>query len=154
MPTQGWICDTCGGQISAPEHGWVEWINVPAGMKHKVRGMRLVHHAPASPKRPDQNCQYDEQEEFAKDRGTVGDRSLRRYLGPDGLMEFLEHMADPAFKNVDIAEMCKRVQIPGYDLAKGYFEKAIGESVIELNCPRGFYSQQQIQGVIDEYELG
>jgi hypothetical protein len=44
--------------------------------------------------------------------------------------------------------MIKRIQVPGFDQAKGYFEREIQEGMIELNQPKGFYTKQQIQAVI------
>jgi len=115
--------------------------------------MRLVHHAPASPRAPKGHCQFNEPAELQKDHGTVADRSLVDYMDSDGLMNLLEHAADPTFGDIDIPEMIKRLQVPGYDLAKRCFDQAIQEGVIELNCPRGFYTQQQIEAVISHYAL-
>jgi len=44
--------------------------------------------------------------------------------------------------------MIKRIHVPGYDLAKGCVDRAIHEGVIQLDCPKGFYTQAQIEEVI------
>jgi hypothetical protein len=75
------------------------------------------------------------------------------YIGPDGLMSMLEHAADPEFKLIDVMGLIKRLQVPGYDQAKAYFDRAIPEGVIELTQPKGYYCQREIQAVIDHYEL-
>lgn len=147
-----WVCDTCGQPILKAEDGWVEWINVPQRSGgYRVRDMRLVHHVPTSPRVPNAHCQFDERRELAKDEGIVGDRSLVDYIGPDGLMNLLEHAADPSFEDIDIHEVIKRIQVPGYDLAKSHFDAAVQEGVIDLNQPKGFYTQRQIESVIAEY---
>jgi hypothetical protein len=148
-----WICDTCGEQITDPQHGWVEWTRVGMGMNAQIHDMRLVHHATASPKQPDSSCQCNNQEENAKNGGFIEHRPLRDYVGPDGLMSLLGHLADPTFKGIDIPELIKRFHVPGYDLAKGYFNEAVGEHILELNCEPGFYRQDEIQAVLDHYEL-
>lgn len=151
---QTWVCNTCGISIEKAADGNVEWINVPTNSTEWVaRDMRIVHHITASLNAPDGSCQFDEAKEFLKDQGTVGDRSLTDYIGPDGLMNLLEHAADPSFRDIDVMEMIKRIHIPGYDRAKGHFEVAVREEVIELNGPPGFYFQRQIQEVIDHYSL-
>jgi len=149
-----WICDTCGERIIDPQHGWVEWIQVGTGRNTRVRDMRIVHHRPASPRQPEGRCQFNGQDENAKDGGGIGDRPLLSYLGPDGLMNLLEHLADPTFKDIDIPELIKRIHVPGYDLAKRYFDEAVSEGVIELNQEPGFYTQREIKAVLDHYDLG
>jgi len=72
-------------------------------------------------------------------KGEVCDRPLKGYLGPDRLMIGLEHAADPELKTMDVMGMIKRIQVPGYDQATTYFDRAIMEGVIELNQLKGFY---------------
>ena len=150
-----WICDSCGQPILKPEDGWVEWTKARVGENlWVVTQMRLVHHCTASPKAPDGTCQFDEADEFQNDKATVSDRPLKDYLGSDGLMRLLEHAADPAFKIIDVIGMLKRIQVPGYDQAKGFFDRAIQEGVIELNQPKGFYTLYEIEAVIEHYDSG
>ena len=149
-----WICDTCGMPILKHEDGWVEWTKAHmAGNQWVVKQMRLVHHLAASPRAPGGTCEFNDVVELQKNNVSVCSRPMKDYLGHDGLMRLLEYAVDPEFKNIDIAEMIKRFQIPGYDQAKQYFDRAIQKGVIELDCPKGFYTQQQIKAVIDHYEL-
>ena len=143
-----WICDTCGQPITQPKAGWVEWIQVNGGSDQwYARDMRLVHGAPES------QCQFNQAKEYQKDHGTEAGRPLADFVGPNGLMNLLDRAADPAYKNIDITELIKRIQVPGYDLAKRCFDQAIQEGVIELNGPKGFYNQNQIEAVISHYAL-
>jgi len=151
---QSWICETCGQLIRTPKDGWVEWTLVGTGSsEYKVRDIRIVHFRPASPRGPEGNCQFDQSQEWENGKATIADSSLEEWVGPDGLMNFLEHAARPEFKGIDMMEMLKRVQVPGYDRAKSFFNKALAEGVIELRGPEGFYSQAEIRSVLEHYGL-
>src|SRR5580698_7288492 len=78
----GWVCDVCEEQIKTAGDGWVQSISVTDGAGNaKERDLSLVHHLPASPlmERRPHGCQFDEQMEFHKDGGIVGDLSLADY---------------------------------------------------------------------------
>lgn len=143
--TQTWICDTCGLSIDRPEDGYVERLTIPTDTHLRiVQEMRLVH--------KNNRCQFNEREAPRNKHILLEDRSLKDYIGSDGLMDLLEHLVDPACKNIDVVEMIKRIQIPGYDIARKHFNDAIREGVIiPLQAP-GFYSQQDIWDVIAYYE--
>ena len=162
---KGWICDTCGEIIQGKEDGWVEWIEFPEGghsfqeyiesqrkggdIKLRGRNLRLVHHYPASHRTSKYRCQFDQDYERRKDGGEVGDSSLESFLGPDGLMRFLDFIAENRFPNVqEVLEMIKRLLIPGYEHARLHFDSAISEGVIEPN-PFKNYSQSEIDAVLD-----
>ncbi len=151
---QTWVCDTCGKTINSPKEGWVEWTTIPsAGITRIVREMRIVHNRTASPHGPYGSCQFDEWHEFANGKGIVFGSSLQDYIGPDGLMKLVAEAADPIFQNIDIMEIITRIQVPGYDRAKGHLAKAVAEGVIQSKRPKGFYSQAEIRGVLEHYGL-
>lgn len=147
-----WICDTCGGLIKNINDGWVEWIHQTGnGNSGRLirRDLRLVHHKPASPRRSAHGCQFNEDHEFQKDSGIVGDLPLEDFLGPGGLMHLLAmiEVDEPAF-TACVVEMIKRLHIPGYEHARAHFDAAIREGVIEPNMRQGFYSMGQIKATL------
>lgn len=148
METKTWICDTCGQEIKKVEDGWVEWIIFPG--KEGGRDLRLVHHRPASPaKGAGGKCQFDQDYEYKKDGGIIGDLPLSRFLGPNGLMLLLSFIYEGRLPTSLILEMIKRLHIPGYEHARFYFEEALNEDVFDPNMPPGFYWQDDIRAVLE-----
>lgn len=151
MPeTTFWICDSCGERINRVEDGWVEWIVVrdQADNKH-ARDLRLVHHRPASPLKDGVGCQINGHHEYKKDGGLLNDMPLSYFVGPDGLMHLLALLADEEFPRDIVLEMIKRLHIPGYEIARNYFQEAMDRGVFEPNMMPGYYHQCQIEEVIN-----
>ncbi|MFG0753797.1 hypothetical protein ACF8O8_13350 [Pseudomonas sp. TYF_14] len=148
-----WICDTCGGRINSVKDGWVEWQSCQNEEGHWVKhSPRLVHHLPASPLKG--GCQYDGDFIFENGRNIVGDMPLDNYVGTDGLINLLEFLSDQSFELEQTLELIKRIQIPNYDLARSYFDEAIGEGVFEPNAKPGYYGQDQINRVKEWIDAG
>jgi hypothetical protein len=143
LQTTSWICDSCGEIIDRIEDGWVEWIHYVD--RRKIgRGLRLVHHQPASPRKD--GCQYDTA--HLHDKEGLSDDGLESFVGPDGLMRLLSKLAEGSLPQESVIDMIQRIHIPGYEAARRHFQTAIGEDVIEPNLPKGFYWQSQIAAVI------
>jgi len=147
-----WICDTCGEKIENAKDGWVEWITVTDGDDKEGRDLRLVHHMPASPRKQPPGCQHDESSEFAEDRGILSDMSLEDFLGPNGLMRFLVFIHKDELPKDDVLEMIKRLFIPGYEVARFHFDKAMYEGVFEPNNPNHYHFQDQIEATLEYVE--
>ena len=139
MDNRTWICDSCEKPIIDPEHGWVEWLGNQGTIG---RGLRLVHKQSDSPRAPDGQCRYD-------DDSCHNDFGLSDLLGPDGLMQLLEFLADGTIIKEEVLEMIKRLHIPGYEHARLHFDAAIAEGVFEPNTASGYYSQEQINAVLE-----
>jgi hypothetical protein len=146
-----WKCDTCGKTINSVEDGWVEWLSITDFEKNtsKDYGLRLVHHKPASPRKSEHGCQYDEQNEYKADGAVVQDLPLEEYVGGFGLMNLLELIDEKELPSEEVVEMIKRLHVPLYEQARNHFESAISEGVIEPNGRPGFYTQQQMEMVIE-----
>ena len=141
-----WTCDTCGETIATAEDGWVEWITYRDENGRRARDFRLVHHRPASPRR--NGCQFDEREEFARDKGTVSDLPLRNFLGMDGLNYLLCLIHEGEIPLVQLVEMIKRLHITGYEEARFFIKSAMHEGVYEPNKPEGFPTQAEIREIL------
>lgn len=139
---QTWICDVCGEPITSARDGWVEWLSNRAGGK----GLRLVHHKPASPRG---SCQYDSRSDAYGQGFTLSDLPLDEFLGPDGLMLLLSMLAEGELPKEEVLEMAKRLHIPGYEHARHHFARAISEGAFEPNMPEGYYWQSDIQATLD-----
>ncbi len=151
MNTSTWICDNCGELLQRAEDGYVEWLITQADEhgNRRGRGLRLVHHLPAS---PHHSCQYDEDEEFRRDGSILQSLSLEQFLGPDGLMLLLSMLARDKLPKADVLEMIKRLHIPGYEHARQHFQRAIDDGVFEPNVPEGYYWQSNINAVLEFLE--
>jgi len=158
QPTTTWICDTCGELIETVEAGWVEWLVIvnryDTADKRQGRGLRLVHHQPASPRRMARygSCQYDAHAEFQRDGASLYDLPLSSFLGPDGLNLLLSMIAEDELPTEDVLEMTKRLHIPGYEHARRHFARAIAEGVFEPNMLKGYYWQHDIEAVLKAIE--
>lgn len=138
-----WICDSCGGLIESADDGWVEWV-APVGAMG--RGLRLVHHTVRGSL---SKCMYNQQAEYAKDKGVIGDLQLSEFLGADGLMTLLEFISDKKLPTEEVLELIKRLHIPGYEHARHTFDEAIDEGVFEPNTAPKYYMQSDIQATLD-----
>lgn len=144
-----WTCDNCGEPVRRVEDGYVEWMMV--GRKHPRtgRGLRLVHHQPASPHAPEGSCYHNEEREHRQDAVFYQSMHLSAFLGTDGLMVLLSMLAEGELPKSEVLELIKRLHIPGYEQARFHFDEAIAEGVFEPNTPKGYYWQHDIQAVLD-----
>jgi hypothetical protein len=145
--TRWWLCDTCGQRIAHPKDGWVEWLVRFEGPQSVGKGLRLVHHRPASPLIG--GCQYHERQEFALDRSTVHDLPLESFLGDNGLTRLLALLAEARLPQAEVIEMIKRLHTPGYERARLHAEGAMSEGVFSPNMPEGLFSQRQIEAILE-----
>jgi hypothetical protein len=136
--------------MSDPQAGWVEWLAAEDTKgKSKVSGLRLVHRLNTSPRRRDPyGCQYDQRDEFRKNRGIIEGLPLDRFAGPDGLMLLLSMIAERELPVQELIELAKRVQIPGYEAVHELVHDAVSEGVIAPSISSGFYLQCEIWDVL------
>jgi hypothetical protein len=146
----GWRCDHCGELVRNLQAGWVEWLAAEdAKGKPKVSGLRLVHHRNASPRRREPyGCQYNPRDEFRKNRAIVEGLALDRFAGPDGLMLLLSMIAEGELPMLELIELAKRVQIPGYEAVCEVVHDAVREGVIAPSISAGFYLRCEIWDVL------
>lgn len=139
-----WTCDSCRKPISSLEDGWLEWLTAPSGGCH---GLRLVHRMEIGLPLG-YRCSYDDLRERAKSGSELMDLPLSEFLGPDGLMDLICMREDPNFASLsEIAEMTKRLHIPGYEEAMYHFAEAILAGYLPEPPTAGNYSQQDISAV-------
>jgi hypothetical protein len=145
-----WFCDTCGGVIKDSTHGWVEWLTKTEG-KRTEYGLRVVHHAPHSPRRP-ASCQYDARAELNLHGAIVSDTHLDRFLGPDGLIYLLLWLEQDKLPKKELFELIRRLHIKDYELVRKHLNRAVAENIIDEAYPPAYYSQEQIKAVLDWIE--
>jgi hypothetical protein len=63
-------------------------------------------------------CRYDSLKEFRNGKTIVERLPLERFVGPDGLMMLFSLLAAGNLPRGEVLELAKRVQIPGYELAR------------------------------------
>ncbi|MFP2930048.1 hypothetical protein ACLESO_33600 [Pyxidicoccus sp. 3LG] len=141
-----WYCDVCGQTILHSKDGWVEWLVRGEAGERVGRGLRLVHHRPASP-RP-AGCQYVEREELNRDGSILADLELESFLGADGLTELLSIFSRYNLPPEQVIKMIQRLHTPGYERARFHAEEASAEGIIDSNLPGGFYRQDEIAKVL------
>lgn len=137
----GWHCDSCAGLVTSASDGRVEWLASEdnAGAAAVVHGLHLVHCG---------SCRYDARAVFRKRRSVVEGLSLERFIGPDGLILLLSLLAAEELPAAEVIELAKRVQIPGYELARNL----VGEKKLPKLVPpalgHGCYLQSEINEVL------
>lgn len=111
----GWRCATCCQLITSVSDGWVEWLaSEDDGGGTILNGLRLVHR---------ESCRYDPGAVFRNGRSVVEGLSLERFVGPDGLILLLSLLVAGELPMAEVVELAKRVQIPGYELARNLVGK-------------------------------
>ena len=132
----GWHCDCCARLITNISDGWVEWLASEDDSGATVLdGLRLVHR---------ESCRYDWRIVFRNRRSVVEGLCLERFMGPDGLVLLLSLLAAGELPALHVIELAKRVQIPGYELARNFVG---GEKLQEFLLPslgHGCYLQSEI----------
>lgn len=79
----------------------------------------------------------------------MSDLPLSQFVGDDGLMLLLENIAeDDRGLREDWLELTKRLHIAGYGQARGHFERAIYDGIIEPRRKPGFHDQRDINATI------
>jgi hypothetical protein len=146
----GWRCATCGALITRIEDGWVEWLAAEGEEGNTVlKDLRLVHRGSADSETSYRaECRYDCRHEFRKDNSIVEGLPLARFVGPDGLMLLLSFLAIGEMPKDDVLELAKRVQIPGYELARGLFQSALHERLIIPAIGERYYLQSELEALL------
>jgi hypothetical protein len=132
----GWHCDSCARLITNVSDGWVEWLASEDDSGATIlNGLRLVHR---------ESCRYDARTVFRNRRSVVEGLCLERFIGLDGLVLLLSLLAAGELPTVEVIELAKRVQIPGYEVARNLVG---GENLPQLLLPclgHGCYLQSEI----------
>lgn len=136
----GWHCATCDGLITSVCDGWVEWLASEDETGATIlNGLRLVHR---------EYCRYDTRIVFRDRRSVVEGLCLDRFLGPDGLALLLSLLAAGELPTVEVIELTKRVQIPGYELARNMVGAAKLHQVFPPSLGHGCYLQSELAEVL------
>jgi hypothetical protein len=145
----GWRCDSCGELINSIEGGWVEWLASESDRGQEVlRGLRLVHRGSIRPNGNKKGCRYDSLKEFRNGKTIVEGLPLERFVGPDGLMMLFSFLAAGNLPQGEILELAKRIQIPGYELARSLLQESTSSKVVTQLLGHGCYLQSEIREMI------
>jgi hypothetical protein len=138
--SMGWHCACCTQLISSISEGWVEWLaSEDDHGAETLSGLRLVHR---------ESCRYDPRKVFQSDRSVVEGLSLERFVGADGLNLLLSLLAAGELPAAEVIEMAKRVQIPGYELARNLIGQQNLPDVLPPWLGHGCYLQSEIAELI------
>lgn len=148
-PLGEWICDSCGKSIVRPADGWVEWQGTDnADGKQHIRGMRIVHHRPASPCTVSSRCQY-----HPTATRDLRDLPMSLLVGTDGLAQLLtmlDSTAD-AESRAQVLEVVRRLHIPYYEGARLSWERAQSDGYFAGANEYWPYTQEALHGIIGRY---
>ena len=145
IPLKQWICDNCGGIIETVKDGWLEWYEEKNAETdgYYSTGFRIVHH--------ERDCQYNGDALHASGK-SLSDTGLRYYTGPDGLTVLLGMIEEMNVNLEQMIEIIRRLHLPNYEEARQYWERAVNEGFIVMDCvATRCYTQSYLQLVIKEY---
>ena len=132
----GWHCDSCAQLITSVNDGWVEWLASEDDTGASIlNGLRLVHR---------ESCRYDARMVFRNRRSVVEGLCLERFIGPDGLILLLSLLAEGELPTVEVIELAKRVQVPGYELARNLVGEGNLPQLLPPSLGHGCYLQSEI----------
>ena len=143
IPPQQWICDKCGKVIEKPEDGWLEWLE-----DHHGRGsFKIVHHAAAS-RYPVKKRSCYHYPHHPQGQGLY----LGPFLGPDGLAQLSVWVYSPGVKDLkEWVEMFRRLHVPHYEETRRCWRAAQSDDYFEGLVEEDRYSQDVLQGIIQQY---
>jgi hypothetical protein len=145
----GWRCDSCGGLITSIDAGWVEWLSSEGDRGEDVlSGLQLVHHGSVLPNGAGRGCRYDRLKEFRNRKTIVEGLPLERFVGLDGLMMLFSLLSDGSLPRDEILELAKRVQIPGYELARDLSADLTSSNTVSQVLGHRCYLQLEIREMI------
>ena len=136
----GWHCDSCAGLITSISDGWVEWLASEDDTGATIlNGLRLVHR---------ESCRYDAHTVFRNRRSVVEGLCLERFIGDDGLILLLSLLAVGELPTIEVIELAKRVQVPGYELARNLVGEENLPQLLLPSLGHGCYLQSEINEVL------
>jgi hypothetical protein len=145
----GWRCDSCGELITSIDDGWVEWLSSEGDRGEDVlSGLQLVHHGSVLPNGAGRGCRYDRLKEFRNRKTIVEGLALERFVGLDGLMMLFSLLSDGSLPRDEILELAKRVQIPGYELARDLSADLTSSNTVSQVLGHRCYLQLEIREMI------
>lgn len=137
-----WICDNCNKPIAQPGDAWVEWLiskGVTGNFSYVKKSLRIVH----------SECRYKEDEVYREYKAQIASNRFVNFQGPDGLIDLLGCIAENKMPQDEVLEIIKRVHIPRYELARPYFNEAISLGLVDAYGAYGYYSQADLQRILD-----
>ena len=140
-----WYCDLCGKIIENPRQGIVEWLTVSTN--GNSYGLHLVHRVSSD---TPQRCQYEPKSIFRDLNATISSIPMTKFLGPDGLQEFLSILASDRLPKLEVLVMIKRFHVPGYEVVRPHIIKASALGVISSS--QDILHQKDIQLIINFLE--
>ena len=145
----GWRCDSCGERITSIDAGWVEWLSSEGDRGEDVlSGLHLVHHGSVLPNGAGQDCRYGRLKEFRTRKTIVEGLPLERFVGPDGLMMLFSLLTDGSLPRDEILELAKRVQVPGYEVARDLSADLTSSITVSQVLGHRCYLQLEIREMI------
>lgn len=151
-PTNTWTCDVCQQAIMKPADGVVAWFTPDNADEQGSPGhdIRIIHNFGASPFEAVHRCYFRSVVELQREQANLADDTLDRFQGPDGFMRLFEMLATKELPETELIEIIKRIHVPLYEAARLLMANALKEGTIEGSVAPGFWTQQQMQTVLEE----
>ena len=149
-PFKKWVCDVCGKEIEKVEDGYVVWSENEQGQIDRIRILHKNNHVNGERVT---GCDHDPTyrmslplESFLGDEGKVRLLSLID-PGADFREDYKEHIADMRL----FVEFFRRVQLPHYEEARIYWNKAHGDGFFAGANENWTYLPQTLKALIESY---
>jgi len=151
-PLRQFICDNCGGIITSPKEGWVEWLEEGDDIMYNSQyGFKIVHY--------NQKCYFYPDQKFPNSNGMP----LEYFVGEEGyiwLLSFLDigpflmkEYKGPSVKDMrEFVGLMRRLTLPYYEEARLYFGNLRADDEFVLD--HSIYEQENLKRIIKKYGQG
>ncbi|MBA4316776.1 MAG: hypothetical protein C0412_00090 [Flavobacterium sp.] len=144
-PLNQFICDHCKNIIRNPEEGYLSWIE-----NNTEYGIRIVHNLHSD------HYAHTNRKCFPNDPDPL-DGELGQFLGASGLGLLTHIMYNKETQTLlsgtwsNFFEIIRRLQIPYYEEARAYFNKANEQGVFSDVNEKDMYTPEFLQMLITKY---
>lgn len=148
-PLKQWICDVCGKVIESPSEGYVVWGENEDGMVDKFRIIHQNRHIDGKIVGCDCDRKYNLSmplESFLGDEGKVQFLSIVD-PGPEFTSEYRDQIANKRL----FLEVVRRLQIPYYEEARIYWNRARADGFFCGANEVWTYLPETLKCLIEEY---
>lgn len=150
-PLKQWVCDSCGELIEKPEDGYLIW---KMGEDGKIDDMRIVHHNTEGDDSAARHCDDDNFPLSSDLNAFIGAQGIVQMLslidpGRDFIPEYHEYIGNMRL----FVEIFRRLQIPYYEEARLYWNKAIADGYFNEANEIWSYLPENLKVLITKYKI-
>jgi hypothetical protein len=154
-PLKQFICDTCNQLIEYPEDGWLEWLECFDEKQHRIlqKEFRICHRISGCRRHANHaDVQKIGLEAFTGEPGMIWlIGNLERGFIPEHLKFDHDYKGIPVLDMREYAELMRRIMLPHYEEARGYFDQAEDDDHFLHVDATVMLTSETLKGIIEKY---